>query len=90
MTHHNPFFPRHGFLFKGGGSQVQQIQSAPIPVPAPPVTSSAPEVLQARQDLAQENLMKKTIKKTIFAGDNSGFQAGAGPAVPPTTYRKLG
>lgn len=65
-------------FFGGGGpgaQPAQQIQSLPVPTPAPPVTGSAAEVVQAQQDLAQQNLMKKSIKKTIFAGDTA-FQPG--------------
>ena len=61
----------------GGSAPAQQIQSLPVPTPAPPVTGSSAEVVQAQQDLAQQNLMKKSIKKTIFAGDTA-FQPGQG------------
>lgn len=77
----------------GGGQPVQQIQSLPIPAPAPPVTASAAEVVQAEQDNAQQNLMKKSIKKTIFAGDTGGFspKAPGGSGGPAVGFRgKLG
>jgi len=88
----NPFFPRHHMLFMGGGGGAQAISSAPIPTPAPPVTANSAEVIQAEQDTAQQNLMKKSIKKTIFAGDTGGWQGGAGnPQQPPATFKsKLG
>jgi hypothetical protein len=75
----------------GGGSPAAAVQAAPLPVAAPPVTTSSAEVIQAQQDIAQQNLMKKSIKKTVFAGDTGGYKgmpgAGVGPA--PTTP-KLG
>jgi hypothetical protein len=99
MNFNNPFWPRHHFLFKSGGgnSQAQQIQSAPVPTPAPPVTANAAEVIQAENDFAKENLLKKSVKKTIFAGDTGGFMPGGGnmqgnaPGQPPASYKgKLG
>ncbi len=66
---------------KGGGgpSPAQQIASAPTPLPAPPVTSSDPSVIQAEHDLAQGNLLKKSVKKTMLAGDTGGYN----PQTPP-------
>lgn len=78
----NPFWPKHAFKFggDGGGSAVA---AAPVPAPAPPVTADAPEVLQAQQDMAQQNLLKKSIKNTILAGDTGGpMGPGAAPAGP--------
>lgn len=76
----------------GGAPQAQQIASAPVPTPAPPVTASSAEVVQAEHDLAQQNLIKKSVKKTVFAGDTMGFNpANANvPGAPanPTTFRK--
>lgn len=66
------------------------IASAPVPDAAPPVTNTAPEVMQAGQDLRQQTMLKKSIKRTIFAGDTGGFNpgakvnpAGGNPLVPP-------
>ncbi len=69
-------FP-HAKLFKGGSSQAQQIQSAPVPLPAPPVTANNQAVLQAEHDFALQNQGKKSIRKTIVAGDTGGFQKPA-------------
>ena len=72
----------------GGSPQAQAIQSAPVPLPAPPVTQNNPAVIQAQHDIAQANLLKKSVKKTIFAGDTGGFGAGqygkqpTGPMAP--------
>jgi hypothetical protein len=86
--------PRY-FIGGGGGGQqaAQQINSAPVPTPAPPVTSTAADVIQAQQDVAQQNLIKKSVKKTVFAGDTGGFVQGqpGGPGAPisgPTTYKR--
>jgi hypothetical protein len=73
----------------GGGSPAQAIQAAPTPVTAPPVTTSSAEVIQAQQDYAQQNMMKKSIKKTIMAGDTGGYK-GMPPTGPSPTAAKLG
>ena len=91
MTH--PYWPKHNFLFLGGGagSGASAIASAPVPTPAPPVTADNPAVIQAEQDLAQQNLIKKSVAKTILAGDTGGYQPGAanaaGQAQSPTSYK---
>jgi hypothetical protein len=41
------------------------------------VTQNNTAVIQAEHDIAQANLLKKSVKKTIFAGDTGGFGAGA-------------
>ena len=82
--------------FYKGGVGASAVASDPVPTPAPPVTASSAEVIQAEKDLAQQNLIKKSVKKTIYAGDTGGWQPGtpgqpgqAGPA--PATYKsKLG
>jgi hypothetical protein len=76
----------------GGGQPAAAIQAAPTPVAAPPVTTSSAEVIQAQQDIAQQNLMKKSIKKTVFAGDTGGYKGmPATPAGGPSpTSAKLG
>ena len=60
----------------GSPPQSQAIESAPVPTPAAPVTATNSEVIQAQQDYAQQNLLKKSINKTILAGDTGGFQPG--------------
>lgn len=74
-------FP-HTKYFKGGSSQAQQIQSAPVPLPAPPVTQNNAAVLQAEHDYAQQNLLKKSIKGTMIAGDTGGYQPAKPPGAP--------
>lgn len=79
--------------FGGGGNQAGAIQSAPVPLPAPPVTENNKAVLMAEHDVAQSNLMKKSIKNTIKAGDTGGFtpQSPLGSGGPATGYKaKLG
>lgn len=59
---------------KGGkSSQAGAIDSLPVPLPGKPITSANPEVIQAEQDYAKDALLKKSIKKTIFAGDTGGY-----------------
>ena len=57
-----------------------------------PVSSAAAEVIAAEHDIAQQNLLKKSVKKTILAGDTGGFNPmGQNPANAPgsaTTFRK--
>lgn len=76
-------WPKHAFKFLGGGGgqQAQQIQAAPVPLAAPPVSPNSTAVMQAEHDVAQANLLKKSVKKTIFAGDTGGF--GAAPNGAP-------
>jgi hypothetical protein len=78
-------FPPHAFRFMGGGGgggggQAQAVQQAPVPTPAPPVTTSSPEVMAAQQDVLQQQMLKKSIKKTIYAGDTGGYKPQAGMA----------
>lgn len=44
------------------------------PAVAPPASLSSAEALQSQQDLRQQELMRKSIKKTIYAGDTGGFR----------------
>ncbi len=41
---------------------------------APPVTMSNLDVVNSQQDFLHQEMMKKSIKKTIFAGDTGGFR----------------
>lgn len=96
MNPRHLFWPKHSRLELGGGGGggASAIQAAPVPLPAPPVTSSNREVIQAEQDNAMQNLMKKSVKKTIFAGDTGGYApGGVNPAMgtpTPASYKKLG
>lgn len=84
MNFSNPFFPRHAFLFKGGGS-APAVVAPPEPVaPPPPATAtpaapifaptapaasqSAPEVTQARIDARKQAAKRKGLNSTILAG----------------------
>lgn len=67
------------------------IMQAPVAEPAPPVTQTSPEVIQAGQDVRQQELMKKNMRQTVKAGDTGGFRrpqtkvnpAGGNPFVAP-------
>jgi len=74
------FQPGSFYRFCGGSgpSPAQQIAAAPVPAPSPPVTQNAAEVIQAEQDTAQQNLMKKSVKRTVWAGDTGSFMPGPG------------
>lgn len=81
----------------GDSPSSNAVAAAPVPAPAPPVTSDAPEVVQAEMDMAKQNLLKTSINKTILAGDTGGpMGPGAAPSAPgqptaPTGYKaKLG
>ena len=54
----------------GGGSPAAPLAS---PSAAKPVGMAAPAVVQAEHDFAQQNLLKKSIKGTILAGDTGGY-----------------
>ena len=41
-----------------------------------PTSASGADALRAQMDLVQQESMKKSIKKTIFAGDTGGFKGG--------------
>jgi hypothetical protein len=67
-------FPNSGTPGLGGGGNAGAgIDSLPVPLPAKPITSANPEVIQAEQDYAKASLLKKSVKKTIFAGDDGGY-----------------
>ena len=79
----NPFWPKHSMRFLGGGSAPPPAAVAPVPTPAPPVTSDAPSVVQAEHDVAVQNLLKKSVNKTIIAGDTAYNPAGPNAANQP-------
>lgn len=86
--------PIAGKVLGGGGgsnSTATAIDSLPVPLPSKPITSANPEVVQAESDFARANLLKKSIKKTIQAGDTGGFNPGlpnpAGGKSFPSSYK---
>jgi hypothetical protein len=64
---------------KTPSSNTQVIQQAPVPEPAPPVTQTASEVVQAGMDLRRQEMMKKNIRSTVKAGDTGGFKPMTNP-----------
>lgn len=84
----------HWRLFLGWGfpsSPSAQIAAAPVPTPAPPVTSSNAEVISVEQDTARQNLAKKSVAQTVWAGDTAGYRPGgsnpAGGVAPIASFR---
>lgn len=77
-------------FYKGGGGG-SSIASAPVPTPAPPVTSDSAEVIAAQNDYAKETMLKKSFKKTMIAGDTpwAPGQGGypMGPGGEPASYK---
>lgn len=80
-------FPPHAFLFKGGGggsSTPQQVPPPPAPTlampapAAPPVTSSAIEVTQARLDAKKQAKARKGLNSTILAGAGGESEGSTG------------
>ncbi len=67
----------------GGGGASSAVAAAPVPTPAPPVTQTNSAVVQAEQDALRENLIKKSVKNTMLAGDTGGYKPG-GPNMAPT------
>ena len=57
---------------------------------APPVTSTNQAVVQAEQDMARSNLMKKTVHKTMLAGDTGGYTMGQATAGQPSQAATTG
>lgn len=51
-------------------------------VTAAPVTMSNLDVVNASQDQMRQEMLKKSIKKTIFAGDTGGYRSGMGIGGP--------
>lgn len=58
---------------------IQQVQATPA---APPVSATAGEVVQAGIDLRRQEMLKKSIKGTVFAGDTGGWRPPASISTP--------
>jgi hypothetical protein len=61
---------------KDAAVAAQDAAAAALPTSSPTSASGA-DVLRAQMDLVQQEAMKKSIKKTIFAGDTGGFSPGS-------------
>ena len=76
-------FPKHAFLFGGGGTTAAPvtppITAVPVPPAAPPVTSTNAEVVQTQQDARRQALKKRGFSKAIYAGETGGWN-GSGAA----------
>jgi hypothetical protein len=68
------------------------IESLPVPVPTPPITSADAQVLAAESDFAKAKLNQFTVGDTIYAGNTGGFKPGEpgypGGPVAPKTFKK--
>lgn len=69
------------------------IDSLPVPTPQPPITAANAEVLQAQDAFAKANLLKKSVNKTIYAGDTGGYKPGepgypGNPGPAPMSYKR--
>ena len=64
----NPFWPRHAFLFKGGGGT----PATPAPPAAPPSSTSV-EVTQAKRDARKQQQQRAGISSTVLAGETGGL-----------------
>lgn len=67
---------------KGGAAESTLV----APTAAPPVTASAQEVVQAGIDLRQQELRKKSIKKTTVAGETGGWMGSKPGKMPGAAY----
>jgi len=77
-------FP-HAKLYKTGGSeQAKQIESAPVPLPAPPITTNNAASLAAEHDYAMRQAQMKSVKSSIIAGNTGGYKPKppSGPTSP--------
>lgn len=74
-----PFESKSGALgpLPGAHSSSGAADPQPVPTPAAPITAANAEVLQAQNDFARANLLKKSVRKTIVAGDTGGFNPRA-------------
>lgn len=76
MNFHNPFFPRHAFLFKGGAS----IPAGPVQAPpAPPAAETSTAVTEAKLDAKRQAKARHGLNSTILAGDTAGQLDAANP-----------
>lgn len=66
-----------GKLF-GKAPGADNAERTPVPLPTNPITAANAEVLHAQNDFARQNLLKKSIGRTILAGDTGGYN----PAQP--------
>lgn len=75
------FFPRHAFVFKGGGgaapAPVYQAPAAVAKPPAavPPVTERTVEVEAASRQTKIDAKKRKGLRSTLLAGETGGYQA---------------
>lgn len=79
--------PIFGKVFLGGdkSNAGAGIDAVPVPTPAKPITAANQQVTAAQDDYADANLLKKSIKKTIHAGDTGGYSA---KPMQPTAINK--
>jgi len=88
-----PFGPLTVLGKKPSSSAASAIDSLPVPTPQPPITPANAQVVQAEQDFAKASLLKKSVKRTILAGDTGGFRPGeagypGNPGPGPSTYKR--
>lgn len=62
----NPFWPKHAFKFKGGGSKPV------VPKAIPPVTTTATEVNDAERQARLAAAKRKGMQSTLLAGGDAG------------------
>lgn len=60
-----------------GSSEADAINAANVPTPATPAGPSDEAVMQQMHDVAQQGLLKKSVKNTIYAGDTGGYRPAA-------------
>lgn len=83
MSLANPFSKKAftdplGLFKKDKNTQADAINNTAVPLPAKPAQPTNDAVIQAEQDVAQQNLLKKSVKKTILAGDTGGWRPDMG------------
>lgn len=80
LTH--PFFPAHTRLNKNIGASMPKdplakaINAEQVPLPSQ-VQGDDAAITQAEHDVAQQALLKKSIRSTVIAGDTGGWRPGA-------------
>jgi hypothetical protein len=93
MNFTHPFFPRHQFLHKGGGSgDAPELAPAPVSAPAPTptvlqtpapaapsATAASPDVMTAKNDAKKAAAKKKGLNSTILGDPNALGGAASKP-----------
>jgi hypothetical protein len=71
----NEYSPATGFKKESPAAATPET----VPGAVPPTSPNSAEVTQAQQDFLRQEMLKKSIKRTIFAGDTGGYTPARAP-----------